>query len=158
MGHMSTGKMWQTSSTSSGATEKLGELLGYNLRGGEVIELISDLGGGKTTFVRGLARGFGSKDKTASPSFTIGKVYKAGSKEMHHFDFYRLSEAGVVEDELAEILGDQHIVTVVEWANIIRGVLPKDRLSISFRTIGEDTRQITFKLPSSLDYLMKGLV
>jgi len=125
------------------------------LRGGEVIELISDLGGGKTTFVRGMARGFGSTDKVSSPSFTISKVYKAGKKQLHHFDFYRLNEAGVVADELAELLGDKNIVVVVEWANIVHGVLPPDRLSITFSTTNENSRQLTFNLPKSKDYLVK---
>src|SRR5690606_33786002 len=69
--HMSTGTTWRTSSTSSEATERLGERLGKALKGGEVIELASDLGGGKTTLVRGLARGAKSSDKVASPTFTI---------------------------------------------------------------------------------------
>ena len=132
-------------------------MLGRKLRGGEVIELISDLGGGKTTFVRGLARGFGSTDKTASPSFTISKVYKAGQKELHHFDFYRLNEAGVVADELVELLDDPQIVVVVEWANLVHGVLPADRLSVTFKTTDENSRQITFQLPDSLNYLVEGL-
>lgn len=126
------------------------------MRGGEVIELVSDLGGGKTTFVRGLARGFGSKDKTASPSFTISKVYKAGKKQLHHFDFYRLSEAGIAADELQELLDDPNVVVVIEWANIVRGVLPVKRLTVTFKTTGVSSRQITFNSPISLDYLFKG--
>lgn len=126
------------------------------MRGGEVIELVSDLGGGKTTFVRGLARGFGSTEKTASPSFTISKVYKAGKKQLHHLDFYRLSEAGVVANELQELLDDPDVVVVIEWANIVRGVLPTKRLTVAFETTDENTRQISFSLPKSLDYLLKG--
>ena len=147
---------WQTSSISSGETEKLGEWLGHNLRGGEVIELVSDLGGGKTTFVRGLTRGFGSSDKTASPSFTISKVYKAGKKELYHFDFYRLSESGVVANELEELLDDPNIVVVIEWANIVRGALPANRLTVTFKTLDENTRQLTYNSPKALDYLLKG--
>ena len=70
-------------STDSKSTEKLGALLGKQLKGGEVIELVSDLGGGKTTFVRGLAAGSGSKDQVASPTFTLSKVYDVYSQPSH---------------------------------------------------------------------------
>jgi tRNA threonylcarbamoyladenosine biosynthesis protein TsaE len=56
-------------------TENIAHLIGARLRGGEVIELVSDLGGGKTTFTRGLADGAGSKDIVASPTFIVSKVY-----------------------------------------------------------------------------------
>ena len=148
---------WQTSSTSSEDTEKLAEKLGASLRGGEVIELISDLGGGKTTFVRGLARGAGSTDRVASPTFTISRVYEAGSKEIHHFDFYRLGEAGLIGEELSEVLGDPHIITVVEWADIVQDVLPAQRLTITIAKTPTDGRDLTFRAPLALDYLMKAV-
>src|SRR5262245_31168810 len=66
--YMSTDMTRQISSASSAETEELAQSLGRRLKGGEVIELVSDLGGGKTTFVRGLAKGAGSPDKVASPS------------------------------------------------------------------------------------------
>ncbi len=62
-------------------TEAVGEKIGANLRGGETIELVSDVGGGKTTFVHGLARGFGSTDIVASPTFTISRQYGAGDTD-----------------------------------------------------------------------------
>lgn len=127
------------------------------LRGGEVIELISDLGGGKTTFVRGLARGAGSNDKVASPTFTINKVYKAPKFEIHHFDFYRLQEAGIVADELAEVVGDPHGVVVVEWGDVVQHVLPEERLSIAIQQTPAGARQLTFRAPTSLAYLVEGL-
>lgn len=148
---------WQTLSKSTDTTGQIGVHLGNNLRGGEVIELVSDLGGGKTTFVRGLARGFGSSDKVASPSFTISKVYKSGESELHHFDFYRLHEAGIVARELDELVGDEHVTIVVEWADLVRDVLPTSRLTIKFKTIDEDTRLLEFVCPKPLEYLMENL-
>jgi len=127
------------------------------LRGGEVIELVSDLGGGKTTFVRGLAKGLGSHDKVASPSYTISRVYKAGSKELHHFDFYRLHEPGVLAHELAEMMHDKDSVVVIEWADIVQGVLPPARLTVQIRTTGDMTRTLKFNYPESLSYIVKGL-
>lgn len=127
------------------------------MKGGEVIELISDLGGGKTTFVRGLARGAKSQDKVASPSFTISKVYKTARFEIHHFDFYRLHEAGIMADELAEIAGDPAIVVVVEWADVVQHVLPNDRLSITIQQTPTGERQITCTAPEELNYLLESL-
>lgn len=118
----------------------LAERLGNLLKGGEVIELVSDLGGGKTTFVRGLARGIGSDDPVSSPTFTINHVYKGTDVTLYHFDFYRLAEAGVMSEELAEILQDPHGATVVEWGGIVEDVLPADRLTITITATGEESR------------------
>ena len=149
--------MLKINSTSSDQTEQLGEQLGKRLQGGEVIELVSDLGGGKTTLVRGLARGMGSTDRVASPTFTISKIYKASRLELHHFDFYRLSEAGLIEHELADFLGDPSIVVVVEWGGVVNHILPAKRLTISLKLSGENSRQIVLNYPKSLDYLMENL-
>lgn len=108
--------------------------MGKLLKGGEVIELCADLGGGKTTCVRGIARGFGSKDTVSSPTFTLKKIYKGGEGvEVHHFDFYRLNDAGVVADQLVESLNDPKVITIVEWSDIVQDALPKDRLVIEMQ-------------------------
>lgn len=154
---MNTGTTWQIESTSSEQTEQLAAKLGANLRGGEVIELVSDLGGGKTTFTRGLVRGAGSSDRVASPTFTISREYKTPKFTIAHFDFYRLGEAGVVADEVAEVVGDSQYVTVVEWGEIVHDVLPKDRLTVQLQLTGENSRQISFECSPELEYLLKGL-
>jgi tRNA threonylcarbamoyladenosine biosynthesis protein TsaE len=122
-----------------------------------MIELISDLGGGKTTFVRGLARGAGSKDRVASPTFTISKVYETDKFQMHHFDFYRLAEAGIVADELAEVIGDPKMVAIVEWGDVVRDVLPQARLSLKISQTSEGHRLLEFTVPESLGYLLEGV-
>lgn len=123
-----------------------------------MIELVSDLGGGKTTFTRGLAKGFGSQDKVSSPSFTLSNEYQApGGKRLYHFDFYRLFEPGIMRQELAEALQDPAGVTVVEWADIVHEVLPPRRLTISLKATGESSRRLTFQAPPELDYLTEGL-
>lgn len=124
-------------------TEAIGESLGAHLKGGEVIELTSDVGGGKTTFTRGLARGAGSKDRVASPTFTISKVYEAPQFAIHHFDFYRLPEAGLIQHELEDVLGDPHIVVVMEWSDVVAGVLPEKTIHIHIQNSGEHERTIT---------------
>jgi tRNA threonylcarbamoyladenosine biosynthesis protein TsaE len=146
---------WCSISTSAEQTQALAEKLGAALRGGEVIELVSDLGGGKTTFTRGLVKGLGSDDVVASPTFTISKVYDAGQLQVHHFDFYRLAEPGIIADELAEVAGDPGIVTVVEWADVVQHVLPEDRLQLAIRQQPNGDRELTFSYPEDLAYLVE---
>ncbi|HSX06425.1 MAG TPA: tRNA (adenosine(37)-N6)-threonylcarbamoyltransferase complex ATPase subunit type 1 TsaE [Candidatus Saccharimonadia bacterium] len=154
---MNTGATWQTESTSSTRTEQLAEILGRNLRGGETIELVSDLGGGKTTFTRGLVRGAGSADRVGSPTFTLSREYQGPKFTIAHFDFYRLGEAGIMGDELDELIGDPGYVVVVEWGDIVHDVLPKDRLTIQIEQTGDETRQIIMMYPEQLAYLMEGV-
>jgi len=144
---------WQISSDSSDATERIGAELGARLRGGEVIELLSDLGGGKTTLVRGIARGAGSHDNVASPSFTISREYQAGDLTLHHYDFYRLGEGGLMNQELADVLDDPQAVVIVEWAKIVDQVLPPDRVLIKIEAIDENKRRLHFSAPQHLAYL-----
>ncbi len=155
---MSNKKHWETTTVSPEATEALATLIGHKLRGGETIELVSDLGGGKTTFVRGLARGLGSHDRVSSPTFTISKVYKAKNLELHHFDFYRLNEGGMVAHELAEVAGDPQCITVVEWGEIVQDALPHERLTITIQNHGDDTRDITVVYPPTLEYCLSGVL
>jgi tRNA threonylcarbamoyladenosine biosynthesis protein TsaE len=130
------------------------------LKGGEVIELVSDLGGGKTTFVRGLTEGLGSSDHVASPTFTISRQYKTADQRnltLYHFDFYRLDEPGIVAAELAEVIDDPQAIVAIEWASIVHDVLPKDHVTLTLKSVGETTRDITFEYPSSLAYLFEEL-
>jgi tRNA threonylcarbamoyladenosine biosynthesis protein TsaE len=141
--------IWQTVSTSSAETERLGRLLGKSLKGGEVIELRSDLGGGKTTFVRGLAAGTGSKANVTSPTFTLSRIYPARHFDIHHFDFYRLEDPGILSDQLAESIGDEKAVVIIEWADIVNDVLPKEHLSVRFSPTASDPdeREVTISYP-----------
>jgi tRNA threonylcarbamoyladenosine biosynthesis protein TsaE len=154
---MSTDITWETISHSSEQTEQLGATLASRLRGGEVIELVSDLGGGKTTFTRGLVRGTGSADKVASPTFTISREYQAPKFTIAHFDFYRLAEAGIVADELAEVIGDPSYVVVVEWGDIVHNVLPAGRLTLAIAQTPEGNRKLSFTYPKELNYLLEGM-
>jgi tRNA threonylcarbamoyladenosine biosynthesis protein TsaE len=143
-------------STSSKATERIGQLLGQNLKGGEVIELMSDLGGGKTTLVRGIARGIGSSDKVSSPTFTVSKEYNAGKLRIVHYDFYRLHDAGILQFELAESLNDSHTITIIEWADIVLNVLPEERITTKITTLSDDERLLAFSVHQSLGYILEG--
>lgn len=65
--------------------------------------------------------------------------------EIHHYDLYRLGQTGIVGEELAEDLVDPQVITIVEWAGIAHNQLPADRLTITFETTGENTRQLVFE-------------
>lgn len=154
--HMSNVKSWQIKTTGAAQTEALGEQIGSQLRGGEVIELSSDLGGGKTTFVRGLARGAGSTNHVSSPTFTVSQVYDTATRRIYHFDFYRLGEAGIMSQELAEMFQDPEGIFVIEWSDVIHDVLPADRLTVRLERVssGEDDRTIVMTTPDSRAYLL----
>jgi tRNA threonylcarbamoyladenosine biosynthesis protein TsaE len=151
---MSTAQTWETESTSLEATLALAERVGSKLKGGELIELVSDLGGGKTAFVRGLAKGLGSSDTVSSPSFTISNQYQAGKLTLHHFDFYRLHEPGILEAELQELVDDPEAIVVIEWADIVEDVLPADRLTVTITPTGDESRRLSFNYPEELEYLL----
>jgi tRNA threonylcarbamoyladenosine biosynthesis protein TsaE len=112
----------------------LAAAIGSKVRGGEVFELQSDLGGGKTAFVIGLAKGMGSSD-------------------LFHFDFYRLKDPGIMRDEIAEVVADGKAVVAVEWAEIIKDVLPVDHISVSIVVSGESERRFKFSYPEKFNYL-----
>ncbi|MCA9325245.1 tRNA (adenosine(37)-N6)-threonylcarbamoyltransferase complex ATPase subunit type 1 TsaE [Candidatus Saccharibacteria bacterium] len=150
---MSTDMTWQINSTSSEQTEALGHKIGSRLRGGEVFELRSDLGGGKTTFVRGLASGAGSQDAAGSPSFTVSRLYKTDTLDIHHYDFYRLPEAGLMLDEISEVMADQQAVVLIEWAGAVENVLPDERVIMQIQATGENDRLLTIDLPDKYSYL-----
>ena len=134
--------------------KSFGARLGRLLRGGEVIELIGDVGAGKTTFTKGLATGLDITEDVQSPSFTISRVYPARDDLMlAHYDFYRLQEAGIMGNELQETILNQKTITVIEWGGIVEGALPVDRLTLSIVSPTETVRRIIVEAhgPRSLE-------
>ena len=110
-----------------------------------VIELIGDVGTGKTTFTRGLAEGLGAKDEITSPSFTISKTYALPkSKKLIHYDFYRLTDPGLMSDDLYESISDQNTLTIIEWGESVTGILPEDRIKIKINYNDDNSRNISF--------------
>lgn len=139
-------------------TQALATAIGAALKGGEVIEFKSDLGGGKTTFVKGLARGMGVTDVVQSPTFIISSLHKAANGlELHHFDFYRLDNPGVMSAELAESLQQNDAVVVVEWGDIVHDVLPPNRVTVGLSVPEGETRVITVDIPETYQRLNRAL-
>ncbi|OYW84867.1 tRNA (adenosine(37)-N6)-threonylcarbamoyltransferase complex ATPase subunit type 1 TsaE [Candidatus Saccharibacteria bacterium 32-49-10] len=126
--------------------KEFGARLGAILRGGEVIELVGDVGAGKTTFVKGLARGLSIDEDVQSPTFTINRTYSGRDDiQLVHYDFYRLNDAGIMADEIREVVTDPKTVVVVEWSDVVARVLPDDRLRMTIRAISETAREISIE-------------
>lgn len=125
--------------------QQLGVKLAQNLSSNAMIELIGDVGAGKTTLVKGIGRGLGVAETIQSPSYTIFCKYDGSEKELHHYDFYRLSEPGLISYDLEESLHTDNAIVVVEWADTVKGVLPPDHISIYLRSIGEHEREVTIE-------------
>lgn len=107
-----------------------------------VIELVGDVGVGKTTFVRGLAEGLGVKEPVTSPSFTISKAYALSEGNLVHYDFYRLNEPGLMMDDLAEKINEGRNIVVVEWGDSVAELLPDKHILIKFEYDDEGGRHL----------------
>ncbi len=156
---MNSGMMYETTTTSLAATLRLGATIGRLLKGGETIELASDLGGGKTVLVKGLAQGLGYDGEVTSPTFTISRVYHVRDQlELHHFDFYRIDSEDIVATELAEVVGDPSVIVAVEWAGNAGSAMPSERLRIDIEALDETTRHIKIQaLDPKFNYVVEGL-
>lgn len=121
---------------------EFGKEIGSNLEGGSVLELIGDVGAGKTTFTKGLALGLEVLETVQSPTFTISRVYEGDNLTLSHYDFYRLNDYGIMKMELAENLSDPQNITVVEWGGELADILPEKHLRLIFESISEDKRLV----------------
>ncbi|MDP3790841.1 MAG: tRNA (adenosine(37)-N6)-threonylcarbamoyltransferase complex ATPase subunit type 1 TsaE [Candidatus Omnitrophota bacterium] len=130
-------------SKSIGQTIALGEKLGAKLKKGSVVALVGDLGSGKTVFTKGIAQGLGVKNAryVNSPTFVIIKEYK-GKMPLYHFDLYRLDHYSSFDAMNYEEYFYSDGVTVIEWADKIRQLLPKKYTEVRFSVAGEEKRKI----------------
>jgi tRNA threonylcarbamoyladenosine biosynthesis protein TsaE len=135
-------EQFQFNTYSAEETEQFAARLAELLQAGDVLTLEGDLGAGKTTFTKGLAKGLQITRVVKSPTFTIIREYK-GRLPLYHMDVYRLQESG--EDLGFDEYFEGEGVTVVEWAHIIEEFLPETRLDITIRRNGEDERQLTLE-------------
>lgn len=134
-------KQFELNTMNADETSQFAERLASFLQSGDVIALEGDLGAGKTTFTKGLAKGLEVKRNVNSPTFTIIKEY-IGRLPLYHMDVYRVTDAfeDLGFDEYFE--GDG--VTVVEWAHLIEEQLPLDRLTIFLYRDEGDNRRMVF--------------
>jgi tRNA threonylcarbamoyladenosine biosynthesis protein TsaE len=144
--------------SSANQTKKLAEKIARKIIKKEpetnafVIGLKGDLGGGKTTFVQGFAKGLGVKEKILSPTFVIYKKFKTlnyklptiNYKLFYHFDCYRVKNPKeILELGFKEIIKNPENIVVIEWADKIKKIMPENTFWIKFDFIDESTRKIS---------------
>ncbi len=121
---------------------ELGISIAKQIHAPQVIELVGDVGAGKTTFVRGLAKGLGVKGPVTSPSFTISKSYAFPGGILTHYDFYRLPDPGLMAEDLEESMSDPQSIVIVEWANTVENLLPENCMRIEIKYNDDNTREV----------------
>ena len=139
-------------------TSKIGEQLGKLLNKGNIVCLSGDLGAGKTSFTKGIAKGLEVKDYVTSPTYTIINEYEV-RLPLYHFDVYRLNDA----EEMHELGYEEYFfgdgVVVLEWADIVREIIPGERLWITIlNTKGDNSREIIMEpTGETYDTIVKGM-
>ena len=122
---------------------EVAQYLAENLPTKFCLELIGDVGAGKTTLTKALVEKLGSNDEVTSPSFAINNRYQLNDgREVSHYDFYRLGEAGVMSQELLEDLVNPQTCVIVEWAETVSQVLPAERLQMTITTLADGGRRL----------------
>ena len=143
----------QIISISAKNTQQFAESIAKGLKGGETIALSGDLGSGKTVFAKGLAKGLKIKENITSPTFVILKQYDIKLKtknekprDLVHIDCYRLKSA---EDArligLTDFLGKRDNICIIEWAEKIDKMLPKNTIYICIDYLGKNKRKINIE-------------
>ena len=127
-------------------TEQLGVKIGRAAKPGMVVALIGDLGTGKTTLTKSIAKGLGVTETVTSPTFNIIREYKSGRIPLYHFDVYRIADP----EEMFELGYEEYFygdgICVVEWADIIEELLPEDACIIRIdRGASEEEREYTIE-------------
>tara|TARA_X000000368_G_scaffold311116_1_gene248973 strand:+ start:324 stop:746 length:423 start_codon:yes stop_codon:yes gene_type:complete len=115
-----------------------------NIKVGSVIALIGNLGSGKTTFTKGFAKGLNITDHIGSPTFKIVSEYEGQHFNLYHIDSYRLNSSNdFLKIGGEEFLNQETGVTLIEWADLIRDILPKNTINITFSRLNqENSRRI----------------
>ena len=126
-------------------TRRIGVRLGGALQAGDIICLQGDLGAGKTTFVQGIAQGWGSKDAVSSPTFILVNVYRrSDGRQLFHMDAYRLYSTTEAEElDLDTMIAQGPLI--VEWPERIDGLVPAENLWVKLEHVDEEEREMKFK-------------
>lgn len=151
-------RSWKLISTSHQQTDRLGQVIGRVLRGGETIALYGALGSGKTALVRGIAQGLGASPMTVtSPTFVVIHEYGQGRLPLAHMDLYRIRTPHELESTGLIEYFSGHTVTAIEWADKGGAALPQDRIDITLnhRTARSRTIQVRTTGPKSDEILAR---
>jgi len=125
-------------------TQKLGELLAKEISGGQIICLSGDLGSGKTTFTQGFLKGLKVKGPYTSPTFVVMKQYVLKDKNIYHVDAYRIKAKDILNLGWEEMIKNKNNIIIIEWADRIKKIIPKDSVWIKFEWQDEHKRKMTF--------------
>ena len=131
--------MFQTT-TSAGETISLGERIGKSLKPNDIVALIGDLGAGKTTLIQGMAKGLEVENWVTSPTFTLINEFK-GRLDLYHVDLYRINSIEEAMDIAIEEYFTRGGVTVIEWAEKIKPLLPEETIEINIKIKSENERE-----------------
>ena len=125
-------------------TRRIGMRLGGVLQAGDLICLQGDLGAGKTTFVQGIARGWGSLDSVSSPTFILVNVYRRNDQsQLFHMDAYRLDSTPEAEElDLDSMLAEGALI--IEWPERMAGLIPAERLWVNLEHVDDEEREMKF--------------
>lgn len=132
---------------SSEETLEGGKEFASGLKGGDVVALFGPLGGGKTTFVKGVAAGLKTKDSVTSPTFVLLNVY-AGKIPLYHFDFYRLEQPSQLETLNLEDYLYGGGICLIEWPELALPLLDRPFYRVRFEIAGENERRIEIETPA----------
>jgi tRNA threonylcarbamoyladenosine biosynthesis protein TsaE len=138
-------KFFRLKSSSAAQTINFGRLFSRILKGGHVVVLEGDLGGGKTTFTKGVLAGLGHKGRVLSPSFTLLRQYNFKNLSVYHLDLYRLESSDIFYLGVDDFLYSGKIITLIEWGDKIKEELDK-YIKIKFVFSGSNRREIEFSL------------
>ena len=125
-------------------TMDLGKQIAGAAKNGSVFCLTGDLGAGKTTLVRGVAQAFEIKSVVQSPTFNIMKIYFDGVKPLIHIDAYRLADVNT-DIGLDEYIGYETGLTVIEWPDFIKDLIPDTAIEINITNLGDTQRRIAIE-------------
>jgi tRNA threonylcarbamoyladenosine biosynthesis protein TsaE len=129
-------------------TQAAGERLGARLEPGAVVACVGDLGAGKTCFLQGVARGLGVTSDVTSPTFVLVNVYR-GRLPVYHMDAYRTNSLLEVVDLGLEEMLDGDGVTLIEWADKVRPLLPPRAIVVRITGLGDEPRRIEVEEPGA---------
>lgn len=129
--------------TSEDEQVALGKLIGSQCKGGEVIQLVGELGAGKTTLSRGVLRAFGYQGAVKSPTYTLVEPYELEPFSIYHFDLYRLGDAEELEYMGIRDYFHEKSVCLIEWPEKGQGFLPKPDVVITILVESDGSRSVT---------------
>ncbi len=139
-------KVFRKESRSAAETKKVARELAKKLSRGDVVTLSGELGAGKTTFAKGLVKGLGARSErdVSSPTFVLIHEYRA-RLPVYHLDWYRLERVVGTDRELAEECFDANGVTLIEWPERGKTVLPRERLEVKLSHRGGSRRKVEIR-------------